>query len=199
MRIDSPLKLSNEDFVLSEGVFHPASDEYPESMITPELAEHLREKFLRSETRCLFSLIEDDDDDFTANLTASDRASLADLSSPSHYNFLLSLSTKDLNGALDLTEDAGGVSGYLAKSANFVDAIKKDRLLADLASDRTASFPNVTHFAADVSEIVLPRASYDLIVIGQLEALGLDLDALDKLIQRLNEACLLYTSDAADD
>ncbi|MCH2190621.1 MAG: glycosyltransferase [Gammaproteobacteria bacterium] len=188
MQINSPLKLSNQEFVLSEGVFHPSTDEYAESAYSPAVIQCIRDIYRKSKTLKMFSLIEHSDDDFTGSMTSDDKDRVVNLLTPSYYNFLLNLNASHLNGVLDLTEDVGGVSSYLAKGANFIDSVKRDRGLSELASDRTASFPNVTHFSADITKINLPSDSYDLIIIGQLESLDLDLVELDKLIERLHNA-----------
>lgn len=108
--------------------------------------------------------------------------------SPAPYNFLLALDLQGIGRTLDLSQDFGGVSHYLASRVEQVHSIKIDIGQARLSKQRCAEADNICFISSDLSELKLNDKSYDLIVISQLEELGLDKAAQAQLIKRLQLA-----------
>jgi len=187
MRIDSPLKLHNDDFILHENLYTIQEEKYLESDLHTTVINRLSEIF--NDTRCndLFDSRERQAVDLSKlSIKHSDAVSRLCDSSP--YQFLLSLNFEGINGVLDLTQDTGGVTHFIADKVNYVDSVKTDYGLAKLSSKRCASRPNASHFHSDCQKTELPQNTYDLIIIGQLEELHLTQDDLNALIANLRQS-----------
>ena len=187
MRIDSPLKLHNDDFILLEKLYTTQEEKYLESELHTTVIDRLSEIF--NDTRCndLFdSKVRDSAD--LSNLSIKYAGVVNRLCDSAQYHFLVSFNFEGINGVLDLTQDTGGVTHFIADKVNYVDSIKTDYGLAKLSSKRCASRPNTSHFHSDCKKIELPKNTYDLIVIGQLEQLHLTLEDLDALIANLRQS-----------
>ena len=105
--------------------------------------------------------------------------------SPAPYNFLLAFELNKLERVLDLSQDFGGVSHYLASHVKHVDSVKIDLGKATLSAKRCAEFNNITFISEVLTELVFADNSYDLIIIGQLEELELDKQQQSALIKAL--------------
>ncbi len=108
--------------------------------------------------------------------------------SPAPYNFLLALELEGIGKTLDLSQDFGGVSHYLASRVEHVHSIKVDVGQARLSKQRCAEYQNINFISSDLSELKLSDKAYDLIVVSQLEELGLDKAAQAQLIKKLQLA-----------
>jgi len=108
--------------------------------------------------------------------------------SPAPYNFILALELDGVGRTLDLTQDFGGVTHYLASRVEQVHSIKVDMSHARLSKQRCAEFNNISVISESLSDLSLCDKSYDLIVVSQLEELGLDKGAQAQLIKKLQLA-----------
>ena len=113
---------------------------------------------------------------------------LRDAISPAPVNFLLSFRLDNVKRVLDLTQDFGGVSHYLASHAEHVDSIKIDFGKATLSAKRCAALDNITFISEVLPELAFANSSYDLIIIGQLEELEVDKQQQIELITALGLA-----------
>jgi SAM-dependent methyltransferase len=108
--------------------------------------------------------------------------------SPSPVNFLLSFNFDSVERCLDLTQDFGGVSHFLASKVNSLDSVKIDLGRATLSTKRCAELNNINVVSEDISLLSFADQSYDLIIISQLEDLGLCKQGQAKLIKKLHLA-----------
>lgn len=90
--------------------------------------------------------------------------------------------------ALDLSQDMGGASHFLAKYFSSVDSVFTCLGRANQAVTRTAVLDKVSVFCLDVEEIEYSQASYDFIYLGGLDQLGLSKAQGLNLIQRLTRS-----------
>jgi len=108
--------------------------------------------------------------------------------SPSPLNFLLSFNFDGIGNTLDLSQDFGGVSHYLASRVSHVDSVKIDIAKAKLSAKRCSEFDNITFISETLSNLVLEDNSYELIIVSQLEELELDKSQQVDLINKLQLA-----------
>lgn len=108
--------------------------------------------------------------------------------SPAPYNFLLALELDGVGPTLDLSQDFGGVSHYLASRVEQLDSIKIDSGQARLSKQRCAEHDNVSVISSGLTELKLVDKRYDLIVISQLEELALSKTAQAELFKKLQLA-----------
>ena len=93
--------------------------------------------------------------------------------SAKRFNFLQTLNLEGINHCLDLSEDFGGVAHFLADKVGSVDALKIDSDKVRLSLLRCANKQNICHLSEDFDKINWPTNHYDLIVLGDIEALEL--------------------------
>lgn len=93
--------------------------------------------------------------------------------SPAPVNFLLGFDFENIGHTLDLTQDFGGVSHFLASKVSSIDSIKIDLGQAQLSAKRCAAFNNINTVSEDIRLLSFGTKQYDLIVVSQLEDLGL--------------------------
>ena len=170
---------SNPEIGLRDGIYQNISEPYRDPSISPQLSNAVTEVFNQANDKSLFSL------DIQSRLTSS---SLESALSIREFRFLEGLRLNKVNTVLDLSEDFGGVGHFLADSVGQVESVKIDPGLAKLSTIRCANKHNVCHISADLELLCFPTRHYDLIVIGQLEALKLEPSALHKLLRKLRAA-----------
>ena len=99
--------------------------------------------------------------------------------STQQHQYLRALDFNKVHTALDLTQDFGGVSHFLAGKVSSLDSVKLDVNSARLARSRCANHSNILQVVEDPDRLNYPQSHYDLIVIGEAEALTeIDLHAL---------------------
>jgi len=104
------------------------------------------------------------------------------------FRFLQSFDLTRVDKVLDLSEDFGGVSHFIADHVGQIESVKIDPALAQLSANRCANKHNVCHISSDLDKLILPPKHYDLVVIGQLEALGTDQASLESLLTNIQAA-----------
>lgn len=169
----------NPQLSLANGVYQNISTQVRESQLSNYIQIAVNNTYDHASDLSLFSV-----DIEKRLLTDELRTAL----SPAPVNFLLSFNLESIEHTLDLTQDFGGVSHFLANKVSFIDSIKIDLGKAKLSAKRCAEFRNISYISEDLSELIFVEGSYDLIVIGQLEDLGLSKLGQAELVQRLHLA-----------
>ena len=119
---------------------------------------------------------------------AADTNELRAAFSLSQFRFLQAFDYSQVSNALDLSEDLGGVAHYLSTQVDSVESIKIDSGAAYLSAHRCAREKNICFVSEDLNKISFPKKRYDLIVLGQLEALKLSIKGLNALLKKLKAA-----------
>lgn len=166
----------NPQLGLLNDIYQDTSNVFRESTIGNYIQIAVTDVFNAAKDKSLFSL-----DIETRLQTKELRSALA----ANRHNYLLSLNLKGINHVLDLSEDMGGVAHFLSSHVNTVDAVKIDCDRTRLASQRCANKHNICHISEDLEKLVLPAKHYDLIVIGEFEALGVNKDDQIALLAKL--------------
>jgi glycosyltransferase involved in cell wall biosynthesis len=166
----------NPQLGLLNDIYQDTSNVFRESMLSNYIQIAVTDVFTAAKDKSLFSL-----DVETRLQTDELRTALA----ANRHNYLLSLNLKGINHALDLSEDMGGVAHFLSDHVNTVDAVKIDCGRTRLATQRCANKQNICHISHDLEKLVLPTKHYDLIVIAEFEALGLEKDDQIPLLAKL--------------
>ncbi len=177
----SPSELAelNPQLSLADGVYQNTSTQIRQSQLSNYMQLAVNDVYDGASDLSLFSVeIE------KLLLTDELRAAL----SPSPVNYLLSFNFDSIEHALDLTQDFGGVSHFLADKVSTLDTIKVDLGQAKFSLKRCAAFSNITTFSEELGLLSFADKSYDLIVVGPLEDLGLSKDEQVELIQTLHLA-----------
>ncbi len=180
----SPLLNANSNLEVKDGVQQNTEELFHESYLSEKSQSQLAKLIESSPTRALGSLrvnasINSDTNPEYQSLCEADASA---------YQFLYPLNLDAIHSVLDLSEDLGGVAHFLADQVNVVDSVKIDPGLAKLAALRCASKPNVTVFSDKLNSFIFPEKSYDLIIIGQLEKLNVELDSFDAFMTALRAA-----------
>jgi len=169
----------NPHLSLADGIYQNTSTQIRESQLSNYIRLAVNDVFDCVSDLTLFSFeIEQ------LLLTDELRAAL----SPSPVNYLLSFNFDSIEHALDLTQDFGGVSHFLADKVSTLDSVKIDVGQAKFSLKRNAAFSNITTISEELSLLVFADKSYDLIVLGPLEDLGLSKEEHTGLIKRLHLA-----------
>lgn len=190
--IANSLLIANPQLVLSNGAYHDTESRIRETSLSLYLRTFAQEIINSSADLSLFSL------ELEESLTTDE---LRQAFSPAPYNFLLALELKpNIGRVLDLCQDFGGVSHYLATKASHVDSIKVDIGRAHLASQRCQQLENTTHISEDLNVLKFPGNNYDLIVLGNINELGLTQGELQACLKDLQNAlskdgCLVFISE----
>lgn len=174
-----PLLEANPQLGNKDGIYRDTNEIFRDSKLSNYIQIAVADTFSQASDKSLFSLD-------IQRLSNTDELSSALSDLP--FSFLQAFNFSGINHTLDLSEDFGGVAHFLADQVGSVDAIKVDPDLARLSTLRCANKHNVCHISEDLTNLNFPPASYDLIVIGQLEALGLQQDQLDVLLSKLKHA-----------
>ncbi len=174
----SPLIDNNKQLSLNEGVFQNGSEPYRDSNISQELYDEIKTRFSSANSKGLFS----------NDLLLGASRDAKELLDPKTFQFLHAFDLSKTNNVLDLSQDTGGVAHFIADHVGPVDSINLDPRLARLSALRCANKPNVTVTTTELKQCHLPDNHYDLILISQLEVLGLNADALPALFSSLKKA-----------
>ncbi|MFT5135853.1 MAG: glycosyltransferase involved in cell wall biosynthesis [Arenicella sp.] len=166
----------NPQLGLLNDIYQDTSNVFRESMLSNYIQIAVTDVFTAAKDKSLFSL------DVETRLQTDE---LRTVLAANRHNYLLSLNLKGINHALDLSEDMGGVAHFLSDHVNTVDAVKIDCGRTRLAVQRCANKQNICHISHDLEKLVLPTKHYDLIVIAELEALGLKKDDQIPLLAKL--------------
>lgn len=177
---------SNPILELKDGIYQDSREPYRDSALSAELVREIESVFSDATSKALFEL------DLSEVLNSS-ALTLRGASSPlrqtmastSLYRFLEGFDLGSINTVLDLSEDFGGISHFVADQVARVESVKRDPELARLASNRCANKHNVLHVSADLASLSLKNNYYDLIVIGQLEGLEIDESKLKQVLAKL--------------
>ncbi len=170
---------SNPSLGLKDGIYQDTSEIFHDSTLSNYIQIAVADVFAEANDKSLFSLdIE--------RLCTTDELKRA--LSTSQFRYLQSFDLSKVNNVLDISEDFGGVAHYLADHVGQLEALKIDPSRALLASNRCANKPNVRHISEDLQKLNFAQGHYDLIVIGELEALKLSLQELSDLLGKLRAA-----------
>lgn len=176
---DSNLIELNPQLSLADGVYQNTDTQIRSPQLSNYLQLMVNECFGSVSDLSLFSLeIE------KRLLTDELRAAL----SPAPVNFLLGFDFENIGHTLDLSQDFGGVSHFLANKVSSIDSIKIDLGKAQLSTKRCAAFSNINTVSEDISLLSFGDDKYDLIIVSQLEDLGLDKHQQTTLIRNLQLA-----------
>ena len=174
--LSEQLKQLNPLLTISNGIYQNTSTQVPDSKLSNYIHRAVDHVFNEIDDLSLFSI------KLEEQLLTNE---LDHALSPAPYNFLLSFDLDSIGCTLDLTQDFGGVTHYLASQVSHVDSVKIDVGKAKLCLKRCKEFQNVTHISESISDLSLANRSYDLIIVGDLEALDLDKPAYKTLINKL--------------
>jgi len=167
---------SNSQLGLKNGIYQNTKELFRDSQLSNYIQIAVTQVFEQVANKGLFSL------DIEAALNTDElRCAL----SQSQFSYLQSLNLSKVHTVLDISEDFGGVAHYLADQVGWVESVKLDPDLARLASARCANKQNACHISEDLDKLTLPSNHYDLIVIGQFEALGLSAAQESALLTKL--------------
>jgi len=179
VRQGSALLEANPQLKLANGVYLNIDTQIRESAFSNYVRQTVSDSYDSCSDLSLFSV-----DIEEVLLTDEIRTAL----SPAPFNFLLSFDLKGMGHTLDLTQDFGGVSHFLADKVNSIDSVKIDIAQAHLSAKRCASYNNITYISEDISELVLTENNYDLIIVSQLEDLNLNKQEQIDLLKKLQLA-----------
>ncbi|GHA02128.1 hypothetical protein GCM10008090_09250 [Arenicella chitinivorans] len=180
---ESKLLQLNPHLGLKNGIYQNQEALFRDSRLSNYIQIAVSEVFDQVDDKSLFSV------DIAAALNTPE---LRDTLSISQFAFLQAFDFSKTHQALDLSEDVGGVAHYLADKVGQLDAIKLDPDLARLSVRRCANKHNITHISEHPSKLEFPKNHYDLIVIGQLEALKLEQAEFDALLTKLRQALTVH-------
>ena len=170
---------SNPKMGLKDGIYQDITEPFRDSIVCKHLKTAVLDVFAKVDDKSLFSL------DIAA-LCSNEPLNSA--LAPGQFRILESLDLGQVNKVLDLSEDFGGVSHFLADHVGQIESVKIDSGLAHIATNRCANKHNVCHISADIETLSYPSNHYDLIVIGQLESLSLKIESLTTLLNKLQDA-----------
>ncbi len=172
----SRLLETNQQLTLTNGVYQNTDTQIRDSQLSSYIQGAVNDSYNNVTDLSLFSIeIE------KLLLTNELRAAL----SPAPYNFLLGLNLNGIGHVLDLSQDFGGVSHFLADKVDSIDSIKIDLGHAQLSGKRCTAFDNINIISEDIAQLTFPEQSYDLIVVSQLEDLGLNKSQQSELLRKL--------------
>ncbi|RBP48357.1 glycosyltransferase [Arenicella xantha] len=169
----------NSTLGLKSGIYQNTEALFRDSTLSNYLQIAISDMFDKVDDKSLFSL-----DIETQSNTDELRSAL----SLSQFRFLQAFDLNRVNRVLDLSEDFGGVAHYIADNVGQVDSVKVDSDLARISARRCANKPNVAHISEDLSKLNFPAKHYDLIIIGQLEALAIEDAQFDELLSKLQKS-----------
>jgi hypothetical protein len=163
---EAPLGLIelNPQLSLASGVYQNTDTQIRDSHLSSYIQGAVNDSYDNANDLSLFSI-----DIEKLLLTDELRAAL----SPSPVNFLLSFNFDNIEHCLDLTQDFGGVSHFLADKVSSLESIKIDLGRATLAAKRCAEFSNIKIISEELSQLSFADQGYDLIIVSQLEDLDL--------------------------
>lgn len=176
---ESKLLHLNPTLGLKNGIYQNQETLFRDSTLSNYIQIAVNEVFDQVDDKSLFSA------DLGDALTTPE---LRDALSVSQFAFLQAFDFSKIHQALDLSEDFGGVAHFLADQVGHLDAVKLDPDLARLSVRRCANKHNISHISEDLIKLNFPKRHYDLIVIGQLEALQLKISEFDALLAKLRHA-----------
>ena len=170
---------TNSNLEIRDTVYQSSDDFVRDTELDTALQVAIREIFEESKDKSLFSL--------DIEQRAQTKDLWAELSTLQH-NYLRALDLSRVNTALDLTQDTGGVTHYLADQVKSLDSVKIDVNRSRLAVQRCASKSNVLHVSSDLDAITLPQTYYDLIVLGDLENCAIETKSLQEFLVSLRKS-----------
>ncbi len=177
---------SNPILELKDGIYQDSREPYRDSALSAELVNEIERVFSEAPSKALFELdLSEALNSSPLTLRGASSALRQTMSSSSVYRFLDGFDLTSINTVLDLSEDLGGISHFVADQVAKVESVKHDPELARLASNRCANKHNVLHVSADLTSLSLQDNYYDLIVVGQLESLDLGESKLKQVLAKL--------------
>lgn len=168
---------SNSSIGLKDGIYQDTREIFRDSKLSNYIQVAVSNVFAKVDDKSLFSLELE---------KLCDTDELKQALASSQFRFLQSCDYSKVNTVLDISEDFGGVAHYLADQVGQVESLKIDPSRTRLASQRCANKPNVKHISGDLDTLKFPQDHYDLIIIGELEALDLSEQGLSSLLARLS-------------
>lgn len=169
----------NQALGLKNGFYQNLDDRYRDASMPHNVEDAIRSIFSTVADKSLFSAeIE----------TAAESLEQPNLLSIYHFQYLQSFDYSGINTVLDLSEDTGGVAHFVADKVGQIESIKIDPALARLAVNRCSNNHNVIHISEDLSKLSFPENHYDLIILGQVEKLGLTKSQLAALLTELQKS-----------
>lgn len=176
---ESKLLHINPALGLKNGIYQNQEALFRDSTLSNYIQVAVNEVFDQVDDKSLFST------DIESALTTPE---LRDALSLSQFAFLQAFNFSKVHQALDLSEDFGGVAHFLADQVGHLDAVKLDPDLARLSVRRCANKHNISHISEDLTRLKFPKHHYDLIIVGQLEALQLENTEFEALLAKLRHA-----------
>lgn len=170
---------SNPALGLKDDVYQDTSKLIRDSHLSNYLQVATSTIFANANDRSLFSI------DIEKQLTTD---ALVSALSSERFQYISIFNFNNISHVLDLSQDFGGVSHYLADRSNTVEAVYIDIDHARLAKTRCANKKNVCHITQDLTLLNLPENHYDLIILPALDLLKLTQEALNTLLQKLHQA-----------
>lgn len=169
----------NPQLGLLNNIYQDTSNVFRDSRLSNYIQIAVSEVFAAAGNKSLFSID-------LERLCNTDELRIALASKP--HNYLRAVNLEGVHHALDISEDIGGIAHYLADKVATLDSVKIDSDRTRLALLRCANKQNICHICEDLQKLTLPRKHYDLIVVGELEALQLSRDDQAKLLAQLQAA-----------
>jgi glycosyltransferase involved in cell wall biosynthesis len=169
----------NQALGLKNGFHQNLDDRYRDASMPHDVEETISSIFSSVDDKSLFSIELD---------IAAESLEQPSLLSIYQFQYLQSFNYSGINNVLDLSEDTGGVAHFIADKVGQIESIKIDPALAKLAVNRCSNNHNVAHISEDLSKLTFPESHYDLIILGQLEELGLNKLQLAALLAKLQKS-----------
>ena len=167
---------SNPQLTEIQGYYKNQRQIFRDSKLDNQVQVVVSDIFERASEKSLFGL-------GLETLLVGDASRRALASAP--FNYLQAFDFSQINNALDLSEDFGGVAHYLANQVNWVESVKVDQDLARLTVRRCVNQRNVRVLLEDIDKLNFPAGQFDLIVLGQLDNHDLDENQLAALLTKL--------------
>ena len=166
----------NKELGLRNGFYQNLNDLYRDALMHESLEQAISSIFSDVADKSLFSK---ELELSTYNLKPNS------ILSSSQFQFLHALNFNGINTVLDISEDTGGVAHYIADKVGQIESLKIDPARARLAVNRCSNNPNVAHISEDLDTLNVPENHYDLIILGQVEALNLSETQLALFLKKL--------------
>ena len=174
-----PLLEVNPQLEQKDGIYQDNKEFFRDTKLSNYIQMAVDEAFSKSSSKSLFS----------KDLEAlSDTNELKSALNSAPYAFMREINFEHVNHCLDLTQDFGGVTHFLASKCALVESVKLDPGICRLADVRCVSKENVLNVSEDLDKLSFPASVYDLIVIGKLESLNLPEDQVSPFLAKLRAA-----------
>lgn len=169
----------NTKLGLKDGFYQNVDNIYRDSLMSATEEDTVLSFFSNSSDKGLFAI------DYSRN---TNDGSMPQILSAKPFNFMQAFNLSNTQTVLDISEDTGGIAHYVADHVAQVESIKLDPALTRLAVNRCSNKHNVAHISEDLDLLEFPDKYYDLIILGQLEALKLSQTQLKAFLSKLQKS-----------